>query len=187
VPVHPCLRFVNVLKCTFGLKNTRAYVTHRKNQSAATIVSSVDIYPFRDLYTTFAARGKGCICGFTSGGAFNDLCVPGCTSQATPGSGVSVLFQRDKEYFQHYAQAGWARLIAGPGHRLCAGIARCMCIRKCRCREPALSSDGTTWRPSGRALCAGLELAGKAPLRPVRSGLRERSHPVRDEPNHAGR
>ena len=130
-PVRPCLRFVNVLQCRPGLKNTRAYVTHRKNCGAAAIAAGVVIYPIRDLYTTPAAAGKGRICGFTSGLRLGDLSDPGRASRAAPRYGVSVLFQCDKEYCRHYGQAGRGGLIAGPGRRPWAGIARCMCIRKC--------------------------------------------------------
>jgi hypothetical protein len=54
-----------------------------------------------------------------------------CASRGARRYDVSVLFQGDKEYCPHYAQAVWGGRIVSPARTRCHGIARCMCIRKC--------------------------------------------------------
>jgi hypothetical protein len=107
-------------------------------------------------------------------------------SRAPPRYGVSVLFQGDKEYCPHYAQAVRAGPIASPAHTRCRGIARCMCIRKCRCRDSALSSDGTVRSPTGKGFENSPGTVAEDAEPPVGSGMPGRSRLVRDEPNHAG-
>src|SRR6201994_4260834 len=110
----------------------------------------------------------------------------GSASRRPPRYDVSVLFQGDKEFCPHYVQAVRAGRIAGPAHPRCRGIARCMCIRKCRCRDSALSSDGTVQTPAGKGFAnsPGTVAEGAGP--PVAGGGGGGSRLVRDEPNHAG-
>src|ERR1700753_1755081 len=107
-------------------------------------------------------------------------------SRTPTGCGVSVLFQGDKEYCPHYAQAVWAGPIVSPARTRCRGIALCMCIRKCRCRYSALSSDGTARSPAGKGFANSPGTVAEGAGSPVGRGVPGGSCLVRDEPNLAG-
>ena len=94
------------LNAAAGTEITQAYVTHCEDYRDLANGRTTGIYSFRDLYTVALASVKDGICRFPSVLALNDLRVrPVRFARGTPRYDVSVLFQGDKEYCPHYAQA----------------------------------------------------------------------------------
>ena len=153
-------------------KITRLYVTHCEDYRDPANGRTIGIYSFRDLNATGYGECQRSYLSTPSVFALNDLPRRPGVLRAPLRYDVSVLFQSDKEYCPHYAQAVRAGRIVSAARVRCRGIARCMCIRKCRCRDTALSSDGTARPPAGKGFENPREQLPMVPARPPEAGCR---------------
>ena len=152
-------------------KITRLYVTHCEDYRDPANGRTIGIYSFRDLNATGYGECQRSYLSTPSVFALNDLPRRPGVLRAPLRYDVSVLFQSDKEYCPHYAQAVRAGRIVSAARVRCRGIARCMCIRKCRCRDTALSSDGTDQRPTGKGFANSPGTVAEGAGLPVGSGM----------------